>query len=274
MQEITANGLQTALVSEGSGPPVILLHGWAANHRCWKPTVEALKDDHRVVVPDLPGHGRSQGGRFPYSMDFYRRWLETLIDALELETLALVGNSLGGALSLHYALANPGKASRLVLVNPMGLSRRFPWGAGWMIVRRLHHLLGASLTRQIDPYLLRFLRGMAIVDPWGAPKDALIETTQANARRFAWGSWPGSRAILVDFLWPRRRLELARALGQIAAPTLIAWGRQDRYLPETFAREGEQAIPGAILHFFERSAHMPMIEEPDEFNREVRAFLQ
>ena len=98
----------------------------------WARNVDALAAGHRVVAIDLPGYGKSQKGNFEYSMAFYARVVDGVIDALGLKHVVLVGHSMGGQIALTHALRYPGKAEALVLVAPAGFER-FGRGEGtWL----------------------------------------------------------------------------------------------------------------------------------------------
>ncbi len=272
-QMIPVDGILTHVRIEGHGPPVILLHGWAASSECWTYTVEALRGRFTVIAPDLPGHGRSAGGRWPYELAFYCRWLTGLLDALELPPVTLMGNSLGGALSIAWALTHPGRVSRVVLVNPVGLSESFPWGTAARMLPRTPYLLAAAATRRADPYVLRSLEGLAIVDPWGAAREPIIRVSEVNLARGLLVWWPGLRMLAADFLPDKRRRRFFNELAALEPPALIIWGQQDAMLPIDPCAAGSRRIPGAQVEVLPRSAHMPMLEEPEAFNAIVQEFL-
>jgi pimeloyl-ACP methyl ester carboxylesterase len=270
---VTANKTPTFAYCEGSGPPAVLLHGWAATAECWRPTFDELVTDHRAIAPDLPGHGRTKGGFRLYTMKYYLRWLEDLLDALDVQRAVLLGNSLGGAISVMYTLAHPERVERLVLVDALGISGKFPWGTAGRVVRRAHHLMAASALRRPDPYLLRYLDKMVFYDPWGEANPGINEMLTLNVRRGIWPGWSGLQAVVGDFLFPSQRQAFVKRLGEIDIPTLIAWGRHDGLIPVQDAFDGLAAMPCARAVIFEKSAHLPMMEEPEAFNTVLRAFL-
>jgi pimeloyl-ACP methyl ester carboxylesterase len=278
MQEstvLTVNGIETFLFVEGEGAPVVLVHGMTASAESWRYTFDALKTDYRVYAPDLPGHGRSAGGRYPYCLDFYTRWLDALLDALDLEKIALFGHSMGGAVCLDYTMAHPARVERLMLSNALGMSKRLPMKTSLYSMIRSPHLLLATITGRDDPHLFRYIRGRMLNDPWGVARPALEGMLSAGRTypRPLWGAWPGFRLILVDFLPPKKRHRFVERQASITVPTLIAWGPDDGLLPVAHAYEGRDRIPNAELCIFERSNHAPMMEEPEAFNAAMRSFL-
>jgi pimeloyl-ACP methyl ester carboxylesterase len=278
MQESTVvmvDGIETFLFIEGEGSPVVLVHGMTASAESWLYTFDALKTDYRVFAPDLPGHGRSAGGRYPYCLDFYTRWLDTLLDALGLEKIALFGHSMGGAVCLAYTMAHPERVERLMLSNALGMSNSLPMRTALQSMTKFPHLLLATLTGRDDPHLFRYIQGRTLNDPWGVARPALEGMLSAGRTypRLLWGAWPGFRLILADFVPPKKRRDFVARQTSITVPTLIAWGPDDGLLPLAHAYEARGRIPGAALHIFEQSNHAPMMEEPEAFNAAMRVFL-
>jgi pimeloyl-ACP methyl ester carboxylesterase len=278
MQEsmvLTINGIETFLFVEGEGSPVVLVHGMTASAESWLYTFDALKTNYRVFAPDLPGHGRSTGGRYPYGLDFYTRWLDALLDALDLEKIALFGHSMGGAVCLAYAMAHPEHVERLMLSNALGMSKRLPMKTPLYSIIRFPLLLLATITGRDDPYLFRYIQGRTLNNPWGVAQPALEGMLSAGRTypRLLWGAWPGFRLILADYLPPRKRRRFVDRQASITIPTLIAWGSDDGLLPVAHAYESRDRIPNAELCIFERSNHAPMMEEPKAFNAAMRSFL-
>ncbi len=271
---LTLDGIETAYFDAGSGPPIVMLHGMAATSDIWHSTIDALSAEYHTIAPDLPGHGRSSGRAWPYSLRFYVRWLDGLRNALSLESITLFGNSMGGAISLAYALTHPHRVKRLVLVDALGVSGRFPFDTSGRLLARLPAAAALAWTGQIDPYAFRFLRGMVFVDPTSTPRDTIQTMVDLNQRQGFWSFWAGARLLVADFLLPGQRRDFARKLSSIAAPTLIVWGRHDGLLPIRNAYAGIENMPGAQLKIFENSAHSPMLEEPETFNRVVLEFLK
>jgi pimeloyl-ACP methyl ester carboxylesterase len=278
MQESTVvmvDGIETFVFIEGEGSPVVLIHGMTASAESWLYTFDALKSSYRIFAPDLPGHGRSARGNYPYCLDFYNRWLDALLDTLDLEKIALFGHSMGGAVCLAYAMAHPERVERLMLSNALGTSASLPRGTAWQSIVKFPYLLLSTITGRDDPYLFRYTQGRTLNDPWGVARPALEGMLSAvrTYRRPLWGAWPGFRLILADILPPGKRRDFVARQASITIPTLITWGPDDGLLPVAHAYEARDRIPGATLHVFERSNHAPMMEEPEAFNAAMRAFL-
>lgn len=113
----------------GKGPPVLLLHGGACDSTDWMETMVALRDQYTFYAPDLPGYGRSDRNRDGYYLSDLVNTTIGLIQALELESLAVVGHSLGGRVSLEIAFRRPELVRKLVLIDTAGFSRLAHWGS-------------------------------------------------------------------------------------------------------------------------------------------------
>lgn len=272
-REISADGLSTYIVEQGDGQPVVMLHGMASTSDCWVYVFKGLGGNYRLIAPDMPGHGRSAGGNHPYSLDFYATWLEGLLDSLNIKRAVLIGNSMGGGVTLAFALAHPERVKQLVLVDALGLGDSIPWKAAWHTLTHAPHALAAQVTGKIDPYLLRFFEGWICVDPWGAAHDPMVEIMRVNLRKGFWSFAAGMRLLIADFLRPKQWRDFAGRAVRITIPTLVAWGRYDELLPLAHGVTGAERIPSARLILFDQSGHTPMMEEPEKFNAAVREFL-
>ncbi len=270
---VTINGLQTFLYQEGAGEPILMLHGMTATSECWRYTFDAFKDDYCVIAPDLPGYGRSAARNKPYSLELYVAWVDSLLDTLGLEKAILMGSSMGGAISLAYAMTHSQKVTHLVMVDALGMSEDLPWRSARTLLNRVPHLLALALTNRFDPHLFRYLQNGVVSNPQGKPRDIVLTMAKLNRPHGIWLLWTGMRVLLVDFLLPSRRRAFVEKLGTIDIPTLIAWGKQDALLPVKDAFFGAEHMPAAHVKIFEHSAHVPMMEEPEVFNETLQSFL-
>ena len=117
------NGHSLSYVDIGSGSALIFLHGLLGSHRHRGSSLTDLARTHRVIAPDLFGHGASAKLMGDYSLGAHAATVRDLMDRLEIETVTVVGHSLGGGIALQFAYLFPGRAERLVLVSSGGLGR-------------------------------------------------------------------------------------------------------------------------------------------------------
>lgn len=275
-RKLVANSTETTLFDEGDGPPIVMLHGMSATSDIWRFCFDAFKERYRVIAPDLPGHGRSQGAARPYGLRFYNQWLDDLLDQLGIAKTILFGNSMGGAISLSYTLAYRERIEKLVMVDALGLGPDLPAAGIGHVVSNVPNFVRLLTTGRLDPYLFRYLRGLVIVDPEGQARPVLEEMFNLNAKQGPlgfWSAWAGARLLLTDFFSAGKRKQFNQRLQDIEVPTLITWGLHDGLLPVRNAEAGQQNIPHAQVEIFNQSAHSPMLEEPDKFVEVVEAFL-
>ncbi|MDR5710083.1 MAG: alpha/beta fold hydrolase [Armatimonadota bacterium] len=260
----------------GSGPPVCLLHGadFGSAELTWRPTLSLLAERFRVIAPDLPGHGHTPPLPGAPATEAYVRWFRTFVDALRLDRVALMGLSLGGAISLGFALQNPDRVSRLVLVASYGLMRRVPLHAlAYRLVRipALTTLL-ARLRASGNPFLLHLGLRWIVADPGALPLDLLREVRDAMQKR-------GGKSLFYAWLATELDRKTVRTcyldrLPELRVPTLLLHGDRDRLVPVGSAREAVRRIPHARLVVFPGCGHWVPRERPEEFHRELIAFLE
>src|SRR6478735_9939011 len=117
------HGQRMCLTDVGSGPPILFVHGLMSSRRTWADQWVRLAADHRVLAPDLFGHGESAKPLGDYSLGAHAASLRDLLDALELDAVCVVGHSLGGGIAMQLAYLFPERVERLVLVSSGGLGR-------------------------------------------------------------------------------------------------------------------------------------------------------
>jgi pimeloyl-ACP methyl ester carboxylesterase len=267
----TVNGIKARHWQAGDGgSAVMLIHGLGGAVENWVHNLHALGREHRVFALDLVGFGRSDKPRGDYGLATLARFVRDFMDDQKIATAALVGNSLGGAVSLTFARSWPERVSALVLVCSAGLGR----GATMVLRAASVPLLGELLRASPSRAMTRWFMRRTVADPALVTDDA-VETF------FAHSSAPGASAAFLAALraqctlFGQRRSvtgPIVESLPRLRAPTLVVWGRQDRIVPAAHA-EVARAIPGAEVEIYDPCGHLPMYERPDEFNRRVAGFL-
>lgn len=263
--EIDVNGVKCRYLDAGSGPPVILLHGFTTRHETWRDTVPALSRRFRVVAVDLPGFGESdKPADFDYDLPGYAKWLGAFMDAIGAPRAALIGNSMGGGIAYTLATSLPERVSHLVLVDAVGYQPRAErfFVFRLMAVRGVGELLLALMTR----FSVRTILSMF------AYHDRRFVTREVVDRYLAPLRTPGGRAAALRTI---RRVDFDSAPGPVACtvPTLIVWGARDRIVPAAHGQRYARDIPGARLHVFENCGHFPQEERAEAFNNRVESFL-
>jgi len=247
--------------AEGSGPPVLLLHGSGpgTTGAAWAPLIAALAPRFSVLAPDLFGFGDAQGVRPLERGGLRSAWTAQAAEILDGlgEPCAVVGNSAGGAVALTLAHARPRGVSKVVAVGSMGHPMTLPPG--------LDELWGYEPSREAARAVVE------LISPGPAGEDAVEARLQASLAQPGYGSL---------FEAPRQRwvddLSLSPdELSAITAPVLLIHGTRDRIVPP---RDGAlallDALPDARAHLFGGAGHATPIERTDEFNRLVTTFLE
>ena len=259
---------------EGNDAPVLLLHGggYDSASLSYGSSIGPISQYHRTFAPDWPGYGKSDKPKTEYSTEYYVGFLGRFMDALGLERASLVGISLGGAISLGFALQSPGRVYRLVLVDSHGLGGEVPWRTvSWALVRlpllnkALWTILGRS--RRMVGWSLRAV----FYDPGNVTVGLVDEVhrmmKESRASR-AWRSWQRN-----EIRWDGLRTNFVARLHEVAVPTLILHGAEDRFVPVSWARRAHRLIKGSELQVLPRCGHWLPREKPDEFERVVSSFL-
>jgi pimeloyl-ACP methyl ester carboxylesterase len=271
-REIEVEGLPTRYLTAGEGSPLLLLHGVGDNALDWRWVMPALARTYQVYAPDLPGSGGSAKPPADYSLTFFTRFVGAFLDALGVDRAVVVGNSLGGLLGLHLALAEPERVTVLGLVGSAGLGRKVAYslrslalpGYGKLAVTWGKRRPGAA-QRALGRSALLFAR------PWRAPREWLkeqyrlarlpgfLEAQLATVR--AQVGLRGQREVLVD------------RLSQLSIPVLIVWGARDRVLPYSQAQEAMARLRNGSLDLIPDCGHVAHVEHPERFLDSLGRFL-
>ena len=253
----------------GTGPTVVMLHGGGPGAAGWSNysrNIGAFVDaGYRVILVDCPGFNKSD----PMVMDVPRGIVNAaavkgVLDALDIPKAHLVGNSMGGATAMTFALEYPDRIDRLILMGPGGLGQSsvfpMPMEGNKHLYKHFHEPSIEGLRRMID---------VIVFEPTRVTEE-LIQGRYANMMRNDGQhlkNWVESskNAMLID-LSPR--------LPEIKAKTFVTWGRDDRFVPLDHGLKLVFALPDARLHVFGKCGHWAQWEHAEEFNRLVIDFLK
>lgn len=273
-QFVTVGGRCVAYVDEGprNAFPVVLLHGGGFDHAelTWKPTVFALRDRFRLIVPDLPGYGRSDSFGGAHDLADLGRWTDRFMTALGLARADIAGVSMGGGMALWMAIHRPSRVRLLMPVGAYGLMARLPLHPLTHVLSRAGALRLAYATASRHRTLARIGLGLSYSDP-SRIDDATLDDLMAVAAD------QGRRRTFDAFLDAEIRTDglisdLSRDLARVTAPTLLVHGRRDRLVPLAASRKAARLIPGARLRIMD-AGHWPMRELPGAFAEILADFL-
>lgn len=246
-------------------PPVLLIHGWGGSGRYWRGTVERLREQFSLIVPDLPGVGRSLPVRQPYDMAMHVNALEALLAQLAVERVQVVGHSMGGGIALLLAARRPALVERLALT---AISLFRSDGERWFF-RQVTELAGLMM-RMRAPWMadLPFLtRQFATRFFYQVPSDAQL------LREGFLDYLQMDHATAVASARSATSPAIPEAAKRIQAPTLLVAARNDQVMPPANVPFTRDLIPGCQVRWIERCGHLPMVEQPDEYVAILREFL-
>lgn len=259
------------LQGNDEGPKLILLHGSNASLHTWEGWVNELEADYFIATVDLPGHGLT--GAVPshdYTYTGMVSFVREFAAAIDFDKFALSGNSMGGGITLAYALAYPEQLDALILVDAAGIP--VPPAAA----DKVDMPLGFKLAgRWYTDWIFENVTPRNVVEE-GLRKSVTnqgIVTEAAIDRYWELIRHPGNRsATAMRFAWYRTgRSELP--IDTIRLPTLIIWGEDDKLIPVEVATEMHRRIAGSQIRVFPDMGHIPMEEYPKETAATVGPFL-
>ena len=270
---MTAAGVDTFFLEAGSGPPVILLHGLGATNASFLPTFWELSRDHRVIAPDLPGHGESGKPIRAYHAGFYARWCAEFMDALGIERAVLIGNSMGGRIAIEVGFRYPERVDRIVCLAPAAAFLKFrQWVPVVRLLRPELALLPLVLphSRVVRGARSLFYRPNKLPRSWheGAA-DEFLRVFNTPRGRIAFFS--ALRQIYLDEAYGKHGFW--ERLNSLAPPTLFVWGDHDRLVPAKFARHVARELPNARSVVLKDCGHVPQFEQPERTHKLIRQFL-
>jgi len=260
MPQITSGDADIFYEVLGSGPPVVLLHPFPANHNLWKPAAQALTTRYRVILPDLRGHGESGIGDGPATMEKHAADIARLLDHEEVRRAAFVGVSIGGYALFEFWRKYRARANAIILCNTKAQAdtpeaRAVRLQAATFVLDRGTELFFGSMipklmgktTRDTRPDLvegaLRMMRTMS-------PEDvAMVQRGMAE------------------------RQDSVETLKTINVPTMLVTGDEDILTGVAEAELMRQNISGSEIKLIAKAGHYSPWEQPEEVGKLLRQFL-
>ena len=236
-------------IEEGTGEPLLLLHGLFGALSNFQHLIDRFKDRYKVVVPLLPLFDLDI---FHTTVGGLEKFISKFIETRNLNNIHLLGNSLGGHVALIHILKHPQRIKSLILTGSSGL---FESG------------MGDTYPKRGDKEYIRHKTQLTFYDPAVATDELVNEVFEITNNRL--------KVIKIIALAKSAiRNNLGNELNQIQQPTLLIWGKNDTVTPPFVAEEFKNLIPNSELHFIDKCGHAPMMERPEEFNVILDAFLE
>lgn len=265
------DGIDLHYISAGQGPVTLLVHGLGGFAESWRQTLGALAPSSCAIAFDLPGFGQSAKPNRPYSLEFFARVVEELLDAIEVEHVRLVGHSLGGGIALAFAMARPGRVERLALLGAVvpGVPLRPSLLYRLMSAPVIGELVSGLITPGVCAAALR----RCFVTPRPDEVAFLV------GHQYAVRTTPEGRAAYLATLRGVKEAFTSRASAYRAAlarwdgPTLMIHGRQDPVVPPGHAEAAARAIRRLDVRWLDNCGHFPQIEHAPLVNEWLGGFL-
>lgn len=267
--------------TNANGRTVLLLHGRNFSGNYWQPTIEALTTaGYRAIVPDQVGFGKSSKPDVDYSFDMLAMNTVQLLDALNIQTVDVLGHSMGGMLAVRLARLYPNRIQRVVLETPVGLED-YRLKVPPQTIERLQQDESLSDPGAIERFLRNFVK------TWVPERDLpFVETRVRLSQSAEYSRWTRVMARTWQMIY---REPIRYELSAVTQPTLLAIGLEDRialgraYVSQDVAatmgnfselgRFAAKAISRSTLVELSGIGHMPHHEAPDQFNQELLRFL-
>lgn len=266
------------------GPPIVLVHGLGGSHLNWSAVGPELAKRARVFAPDLVGFGRTRPDSRSSSIDANRALLDRFLREVVGEPAVLIGNSMGGMLSMRQAAANPASVSALVLVGPALIrppSRTLDRQIATIFALQSVPLLGERMLKKrraevSSDRMVDELLALCCVKP-SRVAPALVEAAKSLARER--GAWEGVDARYLEAARSLMRLLFAHAgdvdadIQAVKAPTLVVHGTHDRLVPIEATMRVARRRPDWRIEVLEDAGHIPQLEVPELFLERVIPWL-
>jgi pimeloyl-ACP methyl ester carboxylesterase len=269
---VTVHEQRIAYLDVGTGPPVILIHGFGGSIWQWEHQQHALAEHFRVLTLDLPGSGLSDKPDIEYRPDQMLDFFVGFMDALEISQATLVGNSMGAGLAIAMALEHPTRVTKLVLIGGLpqqimqkltspSIRRALETSAPAWLISLGNRLFGGLMTESV---LREIVHDPALLTA------AVVERANRNRRR------PGliGPLLAAQHALPLWESGFALRIGTVTHPTLVIWGEADRVFPIAVGEELHRTISGSEFVRIPHAGHLPQWERPDLVNRSLIAYIQ
>jgi pimeloyl-ACP methyl ester carboxylesterase len=268
------DGIELAYIDEGAKQNTVLLfiHGMGSGVPAWEKNIKELRKHFRCIALDLPGHGYSSRGDFPFTISFYCSVVLAFIENLALSSVTLVGHSLGGQISLMTGIKAPHVVERLVLVSPSGIE---PYSAieKQLLINMMAGVVGSgnAFTKNRLNYMIGFCNNQEEAGELAA-KMAIFKNEAVQFGKMMQRSVEG---MLLE--------ALNHALDKVLQPCLLVIGEKDKVSPYPYLRGQEYAevvaiesakIPRCKLVVYTDCGHFAQYQAPAAFNQEIQKFIK
>lgn len=247
------------------GTPILLIHGWGGSGSYWRDTAEHLSSEATVIVPDLPGTGRSQPVKQTQDMFEQVDTLRRVVDALSAEKIQIVGHSMGAAMALLLNDLIPERVERLVLTSMCFFMTAKQAEIYESIMKFVRLTMRIRWKEMVDIPGLSYLMAQRYF--YRVPRDRAI--LRQGFLDYLTLDYDTASACAANATDPR----IEAAGTRVKVPTLLIACRQDQVMPVENVNYSVDKIPGCELRWIEECGHLPMVEKAEEYRAILREFL-
>jgi len=264
VRRVRWSGGTTQVIELGEGPPLLLLHGGLGEAIQWGHVLPALARNHRVMAVDRPGHGLADP--FDYrKVDLFehaRRFIGDILDAERLPSVSIVGCSMGGLLSVAFALSYPERVPRLVLVGaPAGITRTLPLQLRLGTLPVLKTLVQSMMRRPTRDSTRAFWKQLLVAHPERL-NDELLDLLTASQQRNA-PSWFTLIERNINVLGLRKDLLIEERWRSLTVPTTFVWGEKDAWGAPELGEAVAAMNPRVRMVRIPDAGHGPWFDAPE-----------
>lgn len=260
-------GAELHYTDEGSGFPIIMVHGYGGSHRNFNRIDELLKDKFRIIRLDLPGFGMSdmphEKGIELNPPEVYRDYMKFIIDTLNIDSFYIMGNSMGGWVAWQTAIENPEKVKGIVLLGSAGyeMDKIKAKAVTWLRYPMVERMLGKGMPL--------YASQNAAQRCWS--NDSLINPIEAVANNDFWNREGNIQAALA--VANSKVIPDTVGLTKLNCPTLIVWGKDDEIIPAYHAEKFHCDIKNSTMIIYDNCGHVPQIEKAEQLEKDFLKFI-
>ena len=264
--------ISALIAGRAEDPPIVLIHGLGATKASFLTIVGGLARNHRVIAIDLPGFGASSKPLGRYDAPWFSGYVTGLLDELDIERTFLVGNSMGGRVSMEVAMRAPERVEAIACLCPAAAFSNRPGLLLAKLMRPELSLLAGRLPRKRMKDGMRYLfaDGNTVDDDWyDAAIDEFIDVWKSPRARIAFSK--ALRNIYLDE--PEGERGFWNRLSFMQTPSLFIYGKRDTLITHRFGHKIRRHLPKATVKVWSDCGHVPQIEFPERTSRAIRKFF-
>jgi len=236
---------------------LLLIHGLGASAERWEHVIPQFAKNYRVLVPDLIGFGLSDKPLVDYTTDYLSEFITKFLKKLNIDSVSIIGSSLGGQIGAEFAYQNNSMVKKLILVSPSGMMKHSTPALDAYVMAALYPSDSSASNA------FQMMSGSKNIDK---------KTVRGFVERM---KLPNAKMAFMSTLLGLKDAEvISEKLGSIKSPTLIIWGENDPVIPVKYAQSFVSEIDDCRFVKMENCGHTPYVEYPDKFYKIVSDFLK